>query len=131
MDFTKAGQEIPDGNADLLFGNEHGRVSPRDTLCDIRDSELGDLLDLPVVVATEYQNWHPDGLEWPRQTPPSSSLPSGSELSDEEMRLLEAVVGDPGKPSSTYLKPAPWVRDGRLPTCENAWSRKAICANTA
>ena len=54
-----------------------------------RDGEgMEELLRLPVDVADEYRNW---SLEEP-------------DAKSEEFRLLEAVIDDPGKPSSSYLK---------------------------
>jgi hypothetical protein len=66
-------------------------------------SELGDLLTLPVVPATEYQNWTPDGFEDSERTAesPASTAP---ELNKEDVRFLQTVIGEPGKPSSVYAK---------------------------
>ncbi len=70
------------------------------------DEGLEELLSLPVVVADEYRNWSPGEFgAMPLETP-NSPFPTDAEpsMKSEEMRLLEAVVNDPGKPSSSYLK---------------------------
>ena len=66
-----------------------------------KDSDLGDLMDLPTVEASEFTDWratrsNPNGTTTAPVVEP--------ELSDAELRYLRAVVSNPGKPSSILPK---------------------------
>jgi hypothetical protein len=66
--------------------------------------DLGDLLDLPVVVATEYRNWLPGWLESEHGGSAEGARSAGSGLSQDEIRFLEIIINNPGHPSSAYPK---------------------------
>ena len=79
---------------------EGGRSGEPDQVGDAKTT----LEDLPTVVAEEFSGWVP---EWAREEPPEAAPGSTNTitvLEPVERRLLEAVVKQPGGPSSRYPK---------------------------
>jgi hypothetical protein len=66
-------------------------------------SYLGDLVNLPVVPAAEYQLWDPDHAE-SVEVGPRTEGTSPPSLDEAELRFLGAVIDQPGLPSSRYAK---------------------------
>lgn len=66
------------------------------------DDGLKDLLDLPTVVADEFANWRSTATN----ASSSATARTGTRktLSDAEIRYIQAVVGNPGTPSSELPK---------------------------
>ena len=64
-------------------------------------NHLGNLVDLPIVVASEYVDWEPD---WFRVASGGEDHPAstGPRLSHAEERFLKAVVSNPGRRASAY-----------------------------
>lgn len=62
------------------------------------------LPSLPVVPAVEFAAWRPSCSRRAEKAP--NAEPAHPELSEAELRYLRAVLADPGRASSIYVKPA-------------------------